>query len=58
MKRHLRLLTALAVAIGLIVHIGPGHQLGLEVAGSALAVHLLVGLGARTLWRRRASDKV
>jgi hypothetical protein len=51
-KRHLRLLTVLVVAIGLIVHIGLGYRLGLVVAGSVLAVHLVLGLGARTLWRR------
>jgi hypothetical protein len=48
-------LTLLVVLIGLIVHIGLGYRLGLVVAGAAIAGHLLLGVAARTLWRRRAA---
>lgn len=53
--RLARTLTALAVLTGLIIHIGLGYRLGLVIAGIAIAAHLLAGVLARRLWRRRTS---
>ncbi|WP_253728209.1 hypothetical protein [Lentzea aerocolonigenes] len=48
-------MTLLVVLAGLVIHIGLGYRLGLVVAGAAIAGHLLLGVAARRLWRRRAA---
>jgi hypothetical protein len=47
---------ALAVVVGLIVHIGLGYQAGLAVALVGLAGHVLLGVTAGKLWRGRKTE--
>ncbi|NUT91131.1 MAG: hypothetical protein HOY78_03795 [Saccharothrix sp.] len=57
MRRHLaRVALALAVVVGLIVHIGLGYQAGLAVALVGLAGHVLLGVAAGKAWRGRKAD--
>ncbi|MGW6930737.1 hypothetical protein ACWGE0_11775 [Lentzea sp. NPDC054927] len=53
MKRAANVLVVVAVLAGLIIHIGLGYRFGLVITGVAVAAHLLAGVVARRLWRRR-----
>jgi hypothetical protein len=52
-RKVANVLVVVAALAGLIIHIGLGYRFGLVITGIAVAAHLLAGVVARRLWRRR-----